>query len=690
MTAEIKKRRFAEGVEVTNPTDLALKFEVLAADPSGTEGDVYYNSVTKAPKVYNGSVWGALGGGAGGGVTNLNSNPNAASGVDLSATNDVGDYIDVGSADPKGVVASSVTTGHPLDPVFASGVRLTFADDSAAEEYTRLRFRVPPGSRNTNLAYFHYQLASSYVTQTAMIELYSYSDAYSSDEARVVLSSDDSTPETLIPNYDGQFKFNFDSDDREYYELRYVNNGATAGTLTLNEVTITPSLSVVSGPAKVPPQVYTPGTNGLGTIGGSNVTWSRDGEFMYIDGEITAGTTTAAELQIDLPPNTTIYHESSSAQVVGDLNRNAATTHLIHIVATSGDTYLNASRTKSDGADNQLSPANGSSLINSSERFSFFAKVRIAEWSGGAYYGSNDVEYASVGGTWDAASSTTVYGMGGSLMGGALTAGRTKTITWQTSVQPTDRIEVWASQDQVNWMPINGSRIASGGGTPVIPSLNAAGSVVSGAGVTWGPGSTATETEIYFSRYAAMANDDSPANDWPSSAAYWVVTKSKAGAASGFGHATATQSGLVKDDVVAAKVYAGGAQSIADATTTNVQFTGTVEGDTHGAWSTDTYTVPFDGWYSISSFVHDDSISVEETAAVSMWVEVDGTDSDYFVRDRIGYTAAGGRFSISGTLLKYLTSGQALQIELSIDTNAATFTPSTSSYFAIHRISGAR
>src|SRR5690606_30736857 len=38
----------------------------------------------------------AVGSGAGGGSINLNGNPNGESGVDLGATNDVGDYVDEG------------------------------------------------------------------------------------------------------------------------------------------------------------------------------------------------------------------------------------------------------------------------------------------------------------------------------------------------------------------------------------------------------------------------------------------------------------------------------------------------------------------------------------------------------------------------------------------------------------------
>jgi hypothetical protein len=542
MTAEIKKRRFAEGIEVENPTDLALKFEVLAADPSGTEGDVYYNSVTKAPKVYNGSVWGALGGGAGGGVTNLNSNPNAASGIDLSATNDVGDYIDVGGV---GVVASSVTSGHPLDPVFASGVQLTFNDDSAAAEYTRLRFRVPPGSRNTKLAYFHYQLASSYVTQTAMIELYNYSDAYSSDEARVVLSTDDSTPETLIPNYDGQFKFNFDADDREYYELRYVNNGATAGTLTLNEVTITPSLSVVSGEASTPEETFTPTGSWTTNTTYVGAKWRHQNRLYVRAQVILAGAPNSTQFFFNLPSGLTIDTTSLS----GSDNESLG-------FAWLNDSGTAANRVfavvRPDSSSDQLVRlvASGSSNVTQAVPFTFasgdeidlFFSVPIAEWSGGAYYGSNDVEYAYNSDAGTSSDTTSfAYGPSGGTTPAALSGSISKRVRFRTPIQPTDKIYVEVDYGNEGlFMPIGANNDAD------LTLMTRQGSIR--YGMAWKPvTSSDTDVDVEFGQYAGPGSTYGGAGSaWSTSTAKWRVVKEKAGAASGFGLATATQSGLVK------------------------------------------------------------------------------------------------------------------------------------------------
>jgi hypothetical protein len=65
------------------------------------------------------------------------------------------------------------------------------------------------------------------------------------------------------------------------------------------------------------------------------------------------------------------------------------------------------------------------------------------------------------------------------------------------------------------------------------------------AGVNWRPGATAYETIVTFARYVNIANDDAPAENWPSSDAYWVATKSKAGQAVGFGTVSQYSAGLM-------------------------------------------------------------------------------------------------------------------------------------------------
>ncbi len=203
------------------------------------------------------------------------------------------------------------------------------------------------------------------------------------------------------------------------------------------------------------------------------------------------------------------------------------------------------------------------------------------------------VEYASCSGTWDAASSTTVFGSSGSAMGGALTASRDKTITWATPPNPTDRIELWFSQDQVNWYPAATSRIGSGNFV-MTNTYTSAG--ISNSGAQLYP--SGNQTVVRFCQYLAVANDDSPTTDWPSSMAYWVVTKTSGRSVSYPEVVPGVSGGIVPaqglpgrtDGSAVAAGYVGETVSttmIATSTTTHDSFittTGTLEIPTAGRW----------------------------------------------------------------------------------------------------------
>lgn len=149
--------------------------------------------------------------------------------------------------------------------------------------------------------------------------------------------------------------------------------------------------------------------------------------------------------------------------------------------------------------------------------------VPIVEWAGSASYLSDtQPEFVSNSGTWDAADTTSfAYGASGTIMGGALTASRTKRVRFLQPIQVSDTIIVQGSYDRLSWMDINGSSLNA---LIVIPSADAAGTTFSGVSWTYVSGST-TDIDITFGRYINLANDDSPATAWPSSNAYWRVVK---------------------------------------------------------------------------------------------------------------------------------------------------------------------
>jgi hypothetical protein len=156
---------------------------------------------------------------------------------------------------------------------------------------------------------------------------------------------------------------------------------------------------------------------------------------------------------------------------------------------------------------------------------------------------NSQVEYASKAGTWDAAdtaSTGTVYGPNGSIMGGALTAQRTKRLTYTTPHKPTSHFEIEFSTDQVYWAKAHQFQDASGN-----PCINTA----RGDGATAGvyirtvAGST-TAIDVIFSRYRLTATDEDPSGEWLNTW-YWRVVRSDLPLGIGTGLATATQPGAV-------------------------------------------------------------------------------------------------------------------------------------------------
>ncbi len=132
---------------------------------------------------------------------------------------------------------------------------------------------------------------------------------------------------------------------------------------------------------------------------------------------------------------------------------------------------------------------------------------------------------------------------------GALTAARTKDVTWQYPLQTDDVITLEGSTDRVNWFPLVGGRLGSEL-VGVVTSTDSAGNL--GGGVLWHHTSSTT-TRVTFAAKANMANDDAPTTDWPSDA-YFRIRKAKASSPVGFGLVTANDSGLLRSYTAMTKI----------------------------------------------------------------------------------------------------------------------------------------
>ena len=191
----------------------------------------------------------------------------------------------------------------------------------------------------------------------------------------------------------------------------------------------------------------------------------------------------------------------------------------------------------------------GTSFGASGTKFSGFTGtviLPIAEWagSGTVNLGSNDVEYVSNSSTSDAADTTSfVYGPAGSATPGTLTTPRLKRVRFQTPIQATDQLSLEIKNSTGAWTKIENIGYQTG-----LKPLH-----VEGNATTYGMGLSeaavnSTDVDVVFGRYFfnSGATFNSAGSNWGSlTNTVWRVVKSKAGAAVGFGLASATQSGLV-------------------------------------------------------------------------------------------------------------------------------------------------
>jgi hypothetical protein len=349
----------------------------------------------------------------------------------------------------------------------------------------------------------------------------------------MTLDRDSSSVFTLPGGYTGQLPFTFDADSSATYTISFTQTTRTSAN-TLYATLISIGNGNVSQTAPVGAWTsYTPTwAGGSPAIGNGSLAgfWKRDGQDMLLEIALDTGTTTtygAGSWSFSIPSGYTIDSAnipatgfetvgSSVALVTASANSYEGAVY----VATSTTLYI----TRTDGstaADYSSTVPATWTASTANQRLRISARVPIAEWAGSVYTAPVPAEeFAATSGTWDAASSTTVYGPAGQLIGGTLTAGRAKTITWQYPIQADDEIVVEGSRDQVTWAPMNGFN--SSGGV-VVPGINPTATDFSGVAVH---STSSTQTIVTFGRYL-QCSDAAVATNWPSSGNYWRVRKTK-------------------------------------------------------------------------------------------------------------------------------------------------------------------
>jgi hypothetical protein len=459
---------------------------------------------------------GSLSGGTGTGSLNIVDNPSA----ETSTT---------GWAVATNYTVARDTSNSPLagvvDSCFAISTSTASAESSTSGVYAAA-LAVPPALRNSKLQ------GNLWVTVPATSAGVWRLSVYNAGGTRMTLDRDSSGVFTLPGGYTGQLPFTFDADSSTTYTISFTQTTRTSAN-TLYATLISIGNGNVSQTAPVGEwQSYTPTLTGFGTVSAVSCFYRRVGSEIQVRGKWTNGTVSGSNATITIPSGLTIDAANNGAvyKVYGswvraDSAAPAARQGVLFASTAASTTALLFGYGDGGQSVNPMTIQTGSAISANSNEMHVNFTIAISEWAGSVNTAPVPAEeYAYPTGTWDSNTTTSSIGTLGAQLG-ALTGTRTKDITWQYPIQLGDRIEILGSTDRVNWVPIKGARLGASL-IAVVDGIDSAGNL--GAGILMHHTSSTT-TRLTFAVYASQANDDSPANNWPSDA-YVLVRKVRASA----------------------------------------------------------------------------------------------------------------------------------------------------------------
>lgn len=299
---------------------------------------------------------------------------------------------------------------------------------------------------------------------------------------------------------------------------------AAGQQITVDQVYLGEPVSTSSGNIVTEPVNFTP-TGSWTTNTTYTGKWWRSGDRAYFDILVSlAGAPNSTELTVNLPftIDTAKMTLGNTGDWFGDVmildgGVGWSWGKLRFGTSTRVDVYYNNAFMPSGfAAVTQIAPITFANADNVRLLFS----VPISGWAATDIVTpeASLVEYASTNGTWDANDTTVYRGSDGSVMGGALSLSRAKTISWLKAPVAGDSIYIEFSTDRVTWFD-------AAQNSPY--TLSSSGTDNTSAGVYYNGSS------VVFARYRNIANDDSPVTDWPNNL-YWRVKKVPASGSQSF------------------------------------------------------------------------------------------------------------------------------------------------------------
>lgn len=278
-------------------------------------------------------------------------------------------------------------------------------------------------------------------------------------------------------------------------------------------------------------QAYTPIETNKGTAAYTGSWyWRRVGDSIEITATllITAVGSAAGAYSISIPPGITL--SSSAGQLTGQWTQRNTPTQSKNIILAASPTSFSIG---TSGGSIYATDTLFITVTPGSEAILVFVRSKINEWSSSVtMYDRAVEEQCATSGTWDAddtALGSLVRGYAGGAITGALTAFRTKRVRFNNSIQPSDNIEVKFARGTGQVYTIS-AQFIDASGNRIVNSESSAQTLSTSAGVYWRPvAGSSTDIDVIFARYAALANDDSPAQDWINGW-YWLVNKVASGA----------------------------------------------------------------------------------------------------------------------------------------------------------------
>lgn len=460
-----------------------------------------------------------------------------------SGINDAIGWTTTGANAPT--ITTTTTAGDlPLGPGVGTALKLSSSTSAGSEtvHYASRAFTIPETLKNSKLnVKLFIRPGANFLANEWSVSIYD-------NTTRVTLSTDSSSL-SYLPNGNLQYTASFDTGSTTAYTIRItrlINAGTNVAVLNVANVIVGPGQIVNAAPIG-PWESYTPVMANTGSkIFTCTARWRRVGDSMEIvyllDGNTTAsGSAAGTAVTMTIPTGYTI----DSTKDVGGITYGAYTSFGIETAATYdiGYAYGSTSTTIRFGSTDGVGDISIGDL-NAARDMDIQGRVTIpiSEWAGSPNYaGQNDVEWASsTTGTWDAAAAAvnTVYGPQGSPITANLTADRDKVVRFLTPVQATDDLELF---------------LIDPNGKPAPASLKIP--LAIHVTVDFGPrivSISGTDVTIRFNQFAVpgtVYNNTTGAVGWLTAlgAGYsWVLRKSRAGAAVGFGAATSTSSGLLQ------------------------------------------------------------------------------------------------------------------------------------------------